>query len=141
MTRTKAILEVVEFTNDIGQVIKPGDEVVIVTTGYSHNVSTNKGTYVGLTNGGASIIKQVKSRYYVLKSTGERINNTWFNQIYKEQDAFREAKNLTYSSYRYYGDPEYNAIRSRWMDLVELKYEIIPRRTTLKLNRAYKLAA
>lgn len=141
MARTKAILEVVEFTNDLGQVIKPGDEVVIVTTGYGHNVSTDKGTYLGLTNGGASIIKQIKSSYYVLKSTGERVAHTWFNQIYKEQDAFRTAKRSIDSSYRYWTDPEYNAIQQKWMDLLELKKEIIPRRTTLKLNRAYKLAA
>jgi len=141
MARTKAILEVVEFTNNLGQVIKPGDEVVIVTTGYGHNVSTDKGTYLGLTNGGASIIKQVKSHYYVLKSTGERIPYTWFNQIYKEQDAFRTAKRSIDSSYPYWTDPEYNAIQEKWMDLLEQKEEIIPRHTTLKLNRAYKLAA
>ena len=141
MTRAKAILEVVEFTNNLGQVIKPGDEVVIVTTGYGHNVSTNKGTYIGLTNGGASIIKQIKSSYYVLKSTGERVAYTWFNQIYKEQNAFRTAKSSIDSSYRYWSDPEYNAIQQKWMDLLEQKEEIIPRRTTLKLNRAYKLAA
>jgi len=141
MARTKAILEVVEFTNNLGQVIKPGDEVVIVTTGYGHDVSTNKGTYIGLTNGGASIIKQIKSSYYVLKSTGERVAFTWFNQIYKEQDAFRTAKRSIDSSYRYWSDPEYNAIQEKWMDLLERKEEIIPHRTTLKLNRAYKLAA
>jgi hypothetical protein len=141
MARTKAILEVVEFTNNLGQIIKPGDEVVIVTTGYGHNVSTNKGTYLGLTNGGASISKQVKSNYYVLKSTGERIAYTWFNQMHNEQQILRTTKKAKDSSYRYRNDPEYDAIREKWMSLIEMKDEFTHRRTTLKLNRAYKLAA
>ena len=35
-----------EFTNEFGQVIRPGDDVVIVTTGYNHSVSVTKGKFV-----------------------------------------------------------------------------------------------
>jgi hypothetical protein len=136
----KAILKEVEFKNDLGQVIKPGDEVVIVTTGYSHQVSTNKGTYLGLVNGGASIVKQVRSSYYAFKDSGERVPYSWFKEMYAEQNAFK-ANFATDRNYRYWNDPEYHKIAEKRYALIETKYEIVPRKTTLKLNRAYKLAA
>ncbi len=135
MSRTKAVLEEVSFKNDIGQTINPGDKVVIVTTGYSHKVSTNLATYRGLVNGRASCVKDVREPYNVLKSTGERIPYSWFNQIYNEQRAFVAAKQETNKNY----DPEYGEILMKW-SLIETKHEIVPRKTTLQLNRAYKLA-
>lgn len=36
------------FKNDIGQMLQPGDPIVCVTTGYSHNVNVRKGVYRGL---------------------------------------------------------------------------------------------
>lgn len=36
------------FTNEFGQTIQPGDEVVYVGTGYSHSVSVNKGKFAGV---------------------------------------------------------------------------------------------
>ena len=50
---------------------------------------------------------------------------------------FREAG----KGYMYYTDPEYLAIRAEYNDKVELKYEYVDRRTTLQLNRIFKLAA
>lgn len=41
--------EAVPFTNDFGQVINPGDEVVVVTT-CTGNTNTSKGIYVGMRN-------------------------------------------------------------------------------------------
>jgi hypothetical protein len=137
----KAILEEIEFKNDLGQTIKPGDEVVIVTTGYSHSVSTNKGTYVGMVNGGASIVKQVKTSYYSFKSNGERVPYSWFNKMYAEQNEMIARKRAEDRQYRYWADPEYKEIQEKRYALIETKYEIVPRKTTLKLNRAYKLAA
>lgn len=50
-------LEADHFTNEFGQVIRSGDEVVIVTTGYGHYVSTTKGVFVGRhKNGGVQVI-------------------------------------------------------------------------------------
>lgn len=40
-------LRIEPFTNEFGQVINPGDEVVYVATGYSHQVSVNRGRYQG----------------------------------------------------------------------------------------------
>lgn len=37
-----------EFTNDIDQVLKPGDKVVAVTTGYAHNVGVFTGEFGGV---------------------------------------------------------------------------------------------
>jgi hypothetical protein len=138
---SKAILEEVEFTNDLGQVINPGDEVVIVTTGYSHRVSTNKGIYRGLVNGGASIVKQVKTSYWVFKDSGERIPHSWFYNMYAEQRALAVVKAAADKNYCYWKDPEWDEIREKYVALIETKSEIVPRKTTLKLNRAYKLAA
>jgi hypothetical protein len=36
------------FTNELGQVIQPGDVVVMVTSGYNHSVNIRQGTYLGL---------------------------------------------------------------------------------------------
>lgn len=42
----------VDFTNNIGQVIKPGDKIICITTGYSHRVQVRQGTYLGLSKSG-----------------------------------------------------------------------------------------
>jgi hypothetical protein len=36
------------YTNDLGQTIQPGDEVVFVTTGYGHNVRIETGKFEGV---------------------------------------------------------------------------------------------
>ena len=36
------------WTNSIGQVIQPGDDVIFVTTGYSHNVKVRQGRFIGV---------------------------------------------------------------------------------------------
>ena len=133
----------IAYTNDIGQTINPGDEVVIVTTGYGHDVSTNKATYLGLhTNGGAQCVKKVKTSYYAFKDTGERVPWSYFNEMNQKLSAWTaEWRKNNPGNYRYYEDPEYLAIRNQFQNNVETKYEFVDRRTTLKLNRIYKLAA
>lgn len=140
---TTSNTNVVAFTNDIGQVINPGDEVIIVTTGYSHNVSTNRGTYIGLhKNGGAQCVKKVKNSFYAFKDTGERVPGSFFQENNNRLNAWiKEWRANNPGQYAYYNEPEYKAIRAEAMDKVELKYEYVDRRTTLQLNRIYKLAA
>lgn len=140
---TTSNTNVVAYTNNIGQVINPGDEVVIVTTGYGHQVNTYKGTYIGLhKNGGAQCVKKVKTSYYAFKDTGEKVPYTFFQENNKRLDAWaREYREKNPGKYAYYNEPEYKAIRAETMDKVELKYEYVDRRTTLQLNRIYKLAA
>jgi len=41
------LYEIVDFTNDLGHVIKPGDPILIVTKGYG-NVGVRIGRYIGL---------------------------------------------------------------------------------------------
>ena len=36
------------YINKFGQLIRPGDRVVCVTTGYSHSVATREGVFVGV---------------------------------------------------------------------------------------------
>lgn len=49
-------LEEVPFTNNIGQIINPGDRIIAVTTGYSHRVSVREGTYVGMVGLNPSVV-------------------------------------------------------------------------------------
>lgn len=140
---TTSTINAIAFTNDIGQVINPGDEVVIVTTGYSHQVSTHKGTYIGChTNGGTQCVKKVKTSYYAYKGTNDRVDYSLFAEMNSKLRAWAaeyRAKNP--GKYGYYNEPEYMAIREELMSKVEMKYEYVDRRTTLQRNRIYKLAA
>lgn len=133
----------VAFTNNIGQVINPGDEVVIVTTGYGHNVNTYRGTYVGLhKNGGAQCVKKVKTSYYAFKDTDERVHYSYFNDMNKELNVWaNEYRKNNPGKYGYYNEPEYKAIREKYMDKIESKSEFVDRRTTLQRNRVYKITA
>lgn len=36
------------FTNELGQVIQPGDHIIAVTQGYNHSTKVRKGIYLGL---------------------------------------------------------------------------------------------
>lgn len=131
------------FTNELGQVINPGDEVVIVTTGYSHSVSTNKATYLDVhPNGGVRCVKKVKSSFYAFKDSDERVPLSYFKEMNSELNKFINERGI--AGNKYYGtqyQPEYTEIRKKYMDKVELRYEFVDQRTTLKLNRIYKLAA
>lgn len=49
-------LQEISYTNDIGQIINPGDTVIGIATGYSHRVTVYHGVFVGVTNGNPSVI-------------------------------------------------------------------------------------
>jgi hypothetical protein len=38
----------IPFTNELGQTIQPGQEVIAVTSGYSHAIKINKATFLGV---------------------------------------------------------------------------------------------
>ena len=74
-------IELIPFTNEIGQVINPGDEVIIITSGYGLHISTGK--YVGarrrpgLFTGGEEIAAQVE-RIQTLKILRHKdTNEVW----------------------------------------------------------------
>jgi hypothetical protein len=52
------------YTNEFGQTIQPGDEVVYVGTGYGHSVRVNKGKFAGVYYDiGRHYIKDEKGQY------------------------------------------------------------------------------
>ena len=140
---TAAAINPVPFKNDLDQTINPGDEVVIVTTGYSHSVSTNKAVYLGMhPNGGVSCEKQVKQSWHVFKGTEEKVPWSWWSEVNATQTKWaNEWRAANPGQYNYYQQPEYQAIREAAMQKIEVASAIRPVRTTLKLNRMFKLAA
>jgi hypothetical protein len=42
----------IEYTNNLKQTIKPGDEILVITTGRGHGVSVAPGIYLGMTKEG-----------------------------------------------------------------------------------------
>jgi hypothetical protein len=134
----------VSFKNNIGQEINPGDPIVIVTTGYGHQVSTCGGTYLGMHKNGRGVQceKQVKTTYYAFKDSGERVSYKYFQEMNDKLSAWaKEWRQNNPGKYAYYSEPEYKAIREEYMSNVETKSEYVARRTTLQRNRIYKLAA
>lgn len=57
----KVNYEVIPFTNDIGQVIQPGQSIVCVSQGYNHSIKVSKGVFLGVrlnSRGVASVVVQ-----------------------------------------------------------------------------------
>lgn len=133
---------VAQFKNDIDQLINPGDDVVIVTTGYGHQVRTKKGTYVGIhENGGVQCIVKERRSFWVFKTTRERVTASFFSERNQKLSAFAASYRAETGKFDYYNQPEYNNINSEYQDQIEIEYEGFDRRTTLQRNRVYKLAA
>jgi len=138
MTKTESV----SFTNTIGQVINPGEKVVIVTM-CTKSVYTCAGTYNGMVNGRVQCTKNVKESYYAFKETGEPVPNSFFNEMNERLNRWVSAwmkANPGPASYRYYNQPEYQAMRDETMSKVEIAYRYVDRKTTLQRNRIYKLA-
>jgi len=117
-------VELKTFVNRIKQNIEPGDKVIIVTTGYSHNVCISEGIYEGMKNEKVTCTKAVEKRKYFYKDTGKEIDRDFYNVLYGIK----------------HNDPEYNVKTKELWDTVELKYTTTFVKTTLKLNRIFKLA-
>ena len=143
---SKSNINEVEFTNSIGQTIKPGDDVVIVTT-RTGNTYTYRGTYLGRhKNSGVSCIKQVRTSYYVYKDTDKRVPYSFWNDLYNEEREWRDQNKPAvlptgHRWWNYSVEPGYEALHEKYMSRVELKTGDRPRRTTLQLNRIFKIAA
>jgi len=116
--------EAVEFTNKIGQVIKPGDEVIIVTTGWG-NTYTAKGVYLGMNGKGAQARVEENTSKWVFNDSGEDVNGEFWNLL----NGIR------------WNDPDYATKRKALMDQIHTVPIVYYRKTTLKKNRIFKLAA
>lgn len=51
------------FVNSLGQTINPGDEIVMIVSGYNHLVKIRKGIYLGLRKGDNGKVKSVTVSY------------------------------------------------------------------------------
>jgi hypothetical protein len=118
--------EVIPFTNDFGQVINPGDDVVVVTT-CTGSTNTQKGKYVGMH--GKSVQAEVPSSSYAyfVKGSDERAPHNFHNELYK-------------SGFNW-NTPEWKALREKVYAPYEYRKIHGTRITTLQYNRIYKLAA
>ena len=89
--------EAIPFTNDFGQTINPGDEVIVITT-CTKSTNTRKGKYVGMS--GKSVqaeVEYTKFEWYN-KETGEAGS---YYKIPLEQRSHRRvpAKRITTLNY------------------------------------------
>lgn len=75
---SKYVLKEIPFTNDLGQVISPGELVISLVTGYAHRVTLQFGVYLGLyeTPDGQKVViqKNEPSYEYVHKVSGRVFN-------------------------------------------------------------------
>lgn len=114
----------IPFTNEIGQVIQPGDEVVVVThcTG---STKVRKGIYVGLY--GKSVQAKVPSDSYAyfVKGSNERAPANFSNRLWN--------CGLKYNT------PEFEQLREEVYAPYEYRKSNELRITTLQQNRIYKL--
>jgi hypothetical protein len=161
---TKLELKPVEHQNSLGQTIKPGDNVIVVTTGYNHQVNIKPGVYLGKKNDGCSCRVTEHHTHYRFKETGESVGSRWDDHA-KKRGVFPD-----YPKYERYpiDSPKYgpdytekykewrigfdahskeqqkitNEYNGKWNEVFE-QYEPFKvsyfRHTTLQLNRIYKM--
>ena len=75
----------ISFTNEIGQTINPGNNIIAVTMS-SKTLRTRQGTFLGMTDNGKRCIVEVLARkcVYTFKDNGQE--TTW-NRAYTERKA------------------------------------------------------
>lgn len=107
-----AVVHVKPVTGALGTTIQPGDEVMVVRSGYSNHVSCDKGTYIGY------IVSEPTGQYRA-RVQMQKTRNEWFN---KDGSQF----NWKDYDYRTWEDVK------KTLTIREIQYEVI---TTLWLNR------
>ncbi len=105
------------FTNEFGQIIQPGDEVVYVGTGYGHSVRVNKGKFAGV--------------YY---STG-----LVYTKDDKGQYVRDEKGSVKYEMKQFVKAVRVDGIPSRKYDYKTRQYSDTVRCAILPLKRVYKV--
>jgi hypothetical protein len=156
----KLELKVVDHENNIGQTINPGDEVVIVTSGYNHSVSIKRGTYLGKKNKGCSCRVVESNTKYRFKETGEDVGHWWHDHARKRGVMPERPVQPIYPRSARWGSPEYSEqqeeirkLSSKYSEEYSQYNEKVrkigedyesfkvpyDRYTTLQLNRIYKL--
>lgn len=62
-----------DFTNEIGQVIRPGQRIVAVSQGYNHSIGVAQGTYLGLRKNSNGSVRSVTVQLSIT-ATGYQVN-------------------------------------------------------------------
>lgn len=122
-TMSKLVAEA--FTNDIGQTLNPGDEVVVVTTGYGHSVSVFTGKFAG--------VRRHKESNKIVGTCVSDIPVTRNERVFCEDGEREEEKYVGH-------DPK------TWRSIYEKtgrRYNLVPvtqyRKSALQLNRVYRI--
>jgi hypothetical protein len=141
----------VEFKNSIGQTIKTGDEIVIITSGYAHRVNINRGTYLGRhgsDNGRCSCNVYKPKIRYRHNDTGIEVVSWYSDKRIKEIPYPRFNTDINRASTEEYQAEldRYNLATKEYHSKINdimneyTKFEIPAyRRTTLQLNRIFKI--
>lgn len=130
---SKPTLIVEDFKNSIGQIIHPGDDVVIVTSGYNKRIHIRRGIY----NGRKGINKGVSCTSF------KRVNR------YRFIDTKVDVKSEDWPSMDYsigYNSPLYKEAYEKYHKeitifntKIEVYYVEVPFNTTLQSNRIFKI--
>jgi len=140
----------VPFTNSLDQVLNPGDDVVVVTTGYAHRVNITSGKYLG----------RYKTEKGPVSCIVDRPVTKWKHiatgALDQYDDFSKRVNALNYPSYPYgirYGAPGYDEMMQEYKE-AHAKYSAarqaisdeyvtykVPNyvRTTLQNNRVFKI--
>ena len=86
---SKAIRIEAPIKGPLGNVVNVGDTVMVVTTGYSHNVSVNKGKYLGYIKG---------TGYYTQRAQVE-VEYTSYVQFKPDGTEFDWSKDYNHATY------------------------------------------
>jgi plastocyanin len=113
------------YTNDLGQTLNPGDDVVFVTTGYSHHVRVETGKFEG-------VYRNLENE----KVAGTRIGTVPIHThdiVYAEDGEHEEQiwKGWDQKTWRYI----YEKTGRRYNLIPVVKY----RKSSLQRNRVFKL--
>lgn len=87
------------FTNSLGQVIEPGDKVVVIASGYNHSINVRPGTFVGMSPAGSPQVRVNLDVYRWTKPDGttgkyeegstykkhsvERVSTYWAGRVFR----------------------------------------------------------
>lgn len=134
MARTKAVLKTEPFTNSLKQTLNPGDCVVVVTSGYNHNISIRRGIYLGTKNGNASCQVEVPtSRWRFIETKVDVGTYDW--PKYPDSSKLGGYRSEEYQA----AAKAYKEESARFRETIETYPVIHKRNTTLQLNRVFKI--
>lgn len=105
------------FTNELGQTIQPGDEVVYVGTGYGHSVRVRTGKFAG--------VYYSIGRHYLKDENGQYIRD--------------EKGNVKHEMKQYVKAVRVDGVSSKSYDYKARKYVDKTRCAILPLKRVYKI--